>query len=310
MAGSEVDNSKAGSLKKDSAKAGSSKISSPQVNDVGSAPQLTVEQAIANLTQTEDKGDRYYAAWWLGRFQVKEARAVEALLVALKDEADRDTDGGFPLRRNAARALGKLEDKRAIAPLIQCLDCDDYYVREAAVQSLEMLDAKESLSLLVGLLAGGVEAAVEVPGKPHLVQPYNAILEAVGRLASHQTSDPSNEHTNAQTIAVVEPFLAHAMPQVKNGAARAMYQLTGKGRYVQPLLETLRCDDLQLRRSALLDLGEIGYVPAGEAIAQTLAENSIKLIALKGLLETEIEQSGELVSQGSKNVMSLMDSLL
>ncbi|MEM6449438.1 MAG: HEAT repeat domain-containing protein [Cyanobacteria bacterium P01_D01_bin.105] len=269
-----------------------------KVTGQSSAPQLTVEQAIANLNQTEDKGDRYYAAWWLGRFQVKDSRAIEALLIALEDEGDRDTDGGFPLRRNAARALGKLGDASVVPALIKCLACSDYYVREAAAQSLESLAAKESLPLLVELLDGGVEAAVEVPGKPHLVQPYNAILEAVGRLG------------NAQTATVVEPFLSHTMPQVKNGAARAMYQLTGKGHYVQPLMETLRCDDLQLRRSALLDLGEIGYLPAAEAIAQTLAENSIKLIALKGLLETRIEQSGELISPDSEKVMSLMDSLL
>ena len=229
---------------------------------------------------------------------MKEKRAIDALLVALEDESDRDTDGGFPLRRNAARALGKLEDKRAIPALTACLDCDDYYVREAAAQSLEALDAKESLAALIALLDGGVEAAVEVPGKPHLVQPYNAILEAVGRLG------------NAQATANVSPFLSHAVPQVKNGAARAMYQLTGEDHYAQPLVEALRCDDLQLRRSALLDLGEIGFLPAGEAIAQTLAENSIKIIALKGLLEREIERSGALVSPNSQRVMSLMDSLL
>lgn len=267
-------------------------------DNASGAPQLTVDQAIANLTQTEDEGDRYYAAWWLGRFQVKEPRAVDALLVALADESDRDSDGGFPLRRNAARALGKLEDRRAIPALIECLICEDYYVREAAAQSLETLNATESLDDLVALLDGGVDAAVEVPGKPHLVQPYNAILEAVGRLG------------NASTVESVKPFLSHSVAQVKNGAARAMYQLTGEDHYAQPLVDTLRCDDLQLRRSALLDLGEIGFLPAGEAIAQTLAENSIKLISLKGLLEREIEQSGELVSQRSEKVMLLMDSLL
>jgi len=277
-------------------------MSDSQVQTGDGAPQLTVEQAIANLIQTEDKGDRYYAAWWLGRFRVSEKRAVEALLVALEDECDRDTDGGFPLRRNAARALGKLADDSAVPALIRCLDCDDYYVREAAAQSLESLDAKESLDALLKLLDGGVDAAVEVSGKPHLVQPYNAILEAVGRLG--------NEQTVAMTVPIVEPFLSHTVPQVKNGAARAMYQLTGQNHYAQPLIETLQCDDLQLRRSALLDLGEIGYLPAGEAIAQTLAENSIKIIALKGLLEKELERSGVLVSQASKKVMTLMDALL
>ena len=78
------------------------------------------------------------------------------------------------------------------------------------------------------------------------------------------------------------------------------------------LVDTLRCDDLQLRRSALLDLGEVGYLPAGEAIAQTLAENSIKLISLKGLLEKQITQQNPniYVSAETAKVMSLMDSLL
>jgi phycocyanobilin lyase subunit alpha len=31
---------------------------------------LTIEQAITNLSGT-DYGDRYYAAWWLGRFRVR-----------------------------------------------------------------------------------------------------------------------------------------------------------------------------------------------------------------------------------------------
>ncbi|MEL6161634.1 MAG: HEAT repeat domain-containing protein [Cyanobacteria bacterium J06623_5] len=264
----------------------------------GGAPQLTVSQAIANLKQTSDKGDRYYAAWWIGRFRVSHPEAICALLDALEDETDLAPDGGFPLRRNAARALGKVGDQSVVPALMDCLSCADYYVREAAAQSLEMLNAKESLGSLVGLLAGGVEAAVDVPGKPHLTQPYNAILEAIGRLGS------------PETVVQVAPFLDHAVPQVKNAAARAMYQLTGLGHYADILLETLRCDDLQLRRSALLDLGEIGYLPAAEAIAQTLAENSIKLIALKGLLEREIERAGELVSADARRVMTLMDGLL
>lgn len=268
-----------------------------QVPD-GGAPQLTAEKAIANLQQMEDTGDRYYAAWWLGRFQVKAPEAIAALLEALRDEGDRDTDGGFPLRRNAARALGKLEDKSVIPALVRCLDCADYYVREAAAQSLESLEATESVDNLLKLIEGGVTGAVAVAGKPHLVQPYNAILEALGSL-----DDGSN-------VPVIEPFLSHDVPQVKNAAARAMYQLTGENQYADRLVDTLRCDDLQLRRSILLDLGEIGYLPAAEAIANTLAENSIKLIALKGLLEKQIQQSETLVSDQTRKVMALMDALL
>ncbi len=58
------------------------------------APAITVEQAIANLRQTDDPGARYYAAWWLGRFRVKDNEAIETLIDALKDEIDRTPDGG------------------------------------------------------------------------------------------------------------------------------------------------------------------------------------------------------------------------
>ena len=193
-----------------------------------------------------------------------------------------------------------------IPALIDCLDCSDYYVREAAAQSLEALNAKAAIEPLLALLTGGVDAAQPVPGKPHLTQPYNAILEALGGLG------------DMQVTSAIEPFLRHEVPQVKNGAARAMYQLTGNGDYAHILIDTLSCDDLQLRRSALLDLGEVGYLPAADAIAQTLAENSIKLIALKGLLEKEIktqcekqiEPSTSFISDKTCQVMSLMDSLL
>lgn len=284
----------------------------PTPDNDGGAPQLTVPQAIANLKQTEDTSDRYYAAWWLGRFRVEDPEAILALLEALQDENDRAPDGGFPLRRNAARALGKVGKdaamaERVVSELIECLACCDYYVREAAAQSLEKLGAQKSIEPLTALLSGGLEAAVEVPGKPHLVQPYNAVLEALGGLGSQAT--PSQQKSPL-LIATIEPFLAHEMPQVKNAAARAMYQLTDNEDYLQGLVATLACDDLQLRRSALLDLGELGYLPAAGAIAHTLAENSIKLIALKGVLEKEIHASKTLTSERACEVMALMDSLL
>jgi phycocyanobilin lyase alpha subunit len=263
-------------------------------------PSLTVEGAIANLKQREDLGQRYYAAWWLGRFRVREPEAIAALLEALEDETDRTPDGGYPLRRNAATALGKLGDRQAVPPLIKCLDCPDYYVRESAAQALEMLGDPAAIPALIKLLDGGVQAAQQFPGKPHLVQPYEAILEALGTL---QAKDAS---------ATVEPFLEHFVEKVQYAAARAMYQLTEHPAYGERLVRALERDDLQLRRSALMDLGAIGYLPAAEAIAETLAENSLKLISLKGLLETHLEnQSPEAVlSQESIRVMQLMDTLL
>lgn len=261
------------------------------------AAQLTVEQAIANLRH-EDLSLRYYAAWWLGRFQVKEASAVDALIEALADEADRTELGGYPLRRNAARALGKLENLKAVPPLIACLDCSDFYVREAATQSLGMLGDRSCIPYLMQLLAGGVEAAVRVPGRPHLAQPCEAAIEALGSLRA------------TEAIPLIQPFLEHPVERVQYAAARAMYQLTGDNAYGDRLVQALNGADIQLRRMALNDLGAIGYLEAADAIASAAAENSFKLIALKGLLEHQYNQTSQSLSDDAIRVMNLMDALL
>ena len=106
------------------------------------------------------------------------------------------------------------------------------------------------------MLAGGVAAAVQVPGRPHLAQPYDAVLEALGSLGA--------------TVAVplIQPFLDHPVARVQYAALRAMYQLTTDDAYGQRLVEALNGSDLKLRRIALADLGAIGYLPAANAIAE------------------------------------------
>jgi phycocyanobilin lyase alpha subunit len=94
-----------------------------------------------------------------------------------------------------------------------------------------------------------------------------------------------------------------------------MYQLTpdpqAASQYGDRLIQALAVDELQLRRAALADLGAIGYLPAAQPISATLAENSLKLIALKGLLEKQLQLSPlPHLSAGAIEVMALMDRLL
>ena len=262
------------------------------------APPLNEEQAIANLN-SPDTGLRYYAAWWLGKFRVNSSSAVNALIAALEDEADRTELGGYPLRRNAARALGKLGFLQAVNPLIKCLECPDFYVREASAQSLEMLGDVAAAQPLMELLSGGVAAAVQVPGRPHLVQPYEAVLEALGTIGVKEA------------IPLIQPFLEHPLPRVQCAAARAMYQLTQDANYGDRLVKVLDSDDLKLRRVALSDLGAIGYMASSNAIASSKVENSFKIIALKGLLEHQLSQKVDnSLDEDTIKVMNLMDALL
>lgn len=263
----------------------------------GSEP-LTAEQAIANLRH-DDLSLRYYAAWWIGKHQVRDSQAVDALVVALEDDSDRTELGGYPLRRNAARALGKLADTRAVPGLIRCLDCDDFYVREAAAQSLGMLGDSSCVPTLVRLLDGGIEMAQFVPGRPHLAQPYEAVIEALGALGA------------AEAVDLIRPFVDHFIARVQYAATRAMYQLTQDAMYGDRLVQALHGSDVQLRRTALADLGAIGYVPAAEAIATSATENSFKLFALKGLLEHQLRSTpDQSLTPRAIEIMDLMDSLL
>ncbi|MDX2100662.1 MAG: HEAT repeat domain-containing protein [Leptolyngbyaceae cyanobacterium bins.59] len=266
------------------------------------APQagepLTLEKAFANLTDP-DVSLRYYAAWWLGKFASGEPRVVDALILALQDEADRTELGGYPLRRNAARALGKLADRRAVPALIDCLDCSDFYVREAAAQSLGMLADPTCVPSLLKLLEGGVEGNLLVPGRPHPVQPVEAAMEALEALRAREA------------VPLIEPFLHHPLPRVQYAAARALHVLTRNPVYGERLIKAIPTVDLKLRRTLLMDLGASGYLPGAEAIAQAAVENSFKLIALRSLLENHLREANEsTLSPASQQVMSLMDALL
>nr|WP_199304195.1 HEAT repeat domain-containing protein [Microcoleus sp. FACHB-1515] len=258
------------------------------------AAPLTEPDAIANL-KSPDLSLRYYAAWWLGKNRTQSPDAIASLIAALDDEDDRTELGGYPLRRNAARALGKLGDRSAVPGLIRSLDCPDFYVREAAAQSLELLRDPSATPALMKLLEGGVASAMPIPGRPHLAEPYESVMEALGAIGA------------SEAVSLVEPFLQHPIPRVQFAATRAMYQLTGNEMYGDRLVQALAEGDVKQKRIVLADLGAIGYLPAAEAIACSDAENSFKLLALKGLIESH---AAEPLSTDSIRVLNLMDTLL
>jgi phycocyanobilin lyase subunit alpha len=274
----------------------------PEPETTQYAEAFTLESARDHL-KGDDAGLRFYAAWWFGKFKVSDPEAIELLIEALEDERDRTPEGGYPLRRNAARALGKLNAPHAVDALINALNCTDTYVIEGAAQSLETLGNPKAIEPLVHILSRGLHIDGETvhlsPEQPDLSQPYDAILEALGTL------------TATAFIQQIEPFLQHPTPRIQYAAARAMYQITGHNQYGDRLITALNGPDLQLRRAALMDIGAIGYLPAAETIATTLAENSLKLISMKGVLEHEVKNNKDGArSPDAIRVMDLMDSML
>ncbi|MEM8717152.1 MAG: HEAT repeat domain-containing protein, partial [Cyanobacteria bacterium P01_G01_bin.4] len=60
-----------------------------------------------------------------------------------------------------------------------------------------------------------------------------------------------------------------------------------------------------------MDLGATDYLPAAPAIAETLAENSLKLISIKGLLDNHFANDEPVtISNEVGGILKLMDTLL
>jgi phycocyanobilin lyase alpha subunit len=258
------------------------------------------QEALARL-RSEDPSAQYYAAWWLGRNRSRHPEALPLLLEALRQRRPRDPGAGVEenaVARNAARALGKLGDPGAIPELLAALEDPDDGLREAVARSLGELGAAEAVPALVRRLASGpAVAGAPRSDSPRLQEPCEALLESLGEIGV--ASDA--------VLAVITPFTRHERPLIRSAACRALLQLSGEASWAEELLQLLQHPQLQVRRAALMDLGASGWRPALEPIRATLAENSLKLIALRGL----VEQGGRHeASIATDTVLEVMDALL
>jgi phycocyanobilin lyase alpha subunit len=287
----------------------------PSAGTPGNGDPISEEEALRRLRQSDDPSAQYYGAWWLGRNRSRHPEAVPLLREALRQRRPRDPGAGVEenaVARNAARALGKLGDSAAAAipDLLAALEDEDHGLREAAARALGELRALEALEPLRRRLASGPAVAGALqPGSPRLQEPCEALLEALGDIGA---ADP-------ELVAVIRPFVNHERPLIRSAACRALLQLTGEPAWGQQLVQLLQHPQLQVRRAALMDLGAVGWRPALEPIAATLAENSLKLIALRGLAESDGEQpaaaaaspqAGPAGSMGHAAVLAAMDALL
>ena len=115
--------------------------------------------------------------------------------------------------------------------------------------------------------------------------PMMALLEALGALG-WQEEDGSAITDREPLLKIVRSYGGHERPLIRSAAYRSLLQLTREDCWGEQLVHLLQHNELQVRRAALLDLGVTGWRPAGAAVARTLAENSLKLIALRAWWRT------------------------
>ncbi|MFM9072503.1 MAG: HEAT repeat domain-containing protein [Cyanobium sp.] len=248
--------------------------------------------------RSEDPSLQYYAAWWLGKMRSQHPDTVPLLMEALQHRQPREVGVGVErnaVARNAARALGKVGDGRAVPELLAALADEDDGLREAAARALGELGAEAAVAPLCARLASGLEGAgASRPDSPKLQEPCEALIEALGDIGV----------VREEVVATIQPFIHHEWPLIRSAAARALLQLTGDESFGEHLLQLLDHPQLQVRRAALMDLGAVGWRVALDSIRRTHAENSLKLIALRGLVE---RGHGE---PSTETLLEAMDALL
>lgn len=245
-------------------------------------PIFSAEVAEVAL-QSEDNQIRYHAAWWLGKHQVQESCA--ALCEALFDERYRIPSGGYPLRRQAARALGQLKNPQAVEALIKACECEDFRLREAAIQALAAIGDERAINPLLNMMQSNQK------------QPYEALIEAFATLKVDSAR------------AFIEPYLNDSSERIQCAAARYFYILTQQTTYLERILKYLNHENMYVRWAAVFDLGAIAHRQAVEAILRAKVPNSLKLLNLKRILETVLD-SDTPQKETSQLIFQAIDDLL
>jgi phycocyanobilin lyase alpha subunit len=254
------------------------------------------EEALRRLEQRDDPADRYYAAWWLGHERSQHPRTLPLLRAALQEllsAGEQPEEDCRALSLNVLRAMVHLDAGAAKEEILSCLAHQDSHIREEAARTAASEGLSESVAVICSQL--GADGASD----DRLIE---AQIEALGDLGD----------AGAAVIETLVRFSDNPKPLIRSASLRALLQLTEDPQWAREFPLLLQSSSTLVRRGVLLDLGAVGWMPALDWISQSPIENSIKLIALRGLAEHPrgLEPLSLNHEQASQMVLEEMDQLL
>lgn len=157
-------------------------------------------------------------------------------------------------RKNAAWALGALDDGRGVQPLIRSLADTEAPVRRNAAWGLGALDASDAVEALAKAVGGDSDAEVR-----------SQAAWALGAIGDRQA------------VAALVSALTDAEPKVRRQAAWALGAI-GDRQAVDGLVKALRDDThAETRAQSAWALGAIGDNRASDALAAALKDAEVKV---------------------------------
>ncbi len=195
---------------------------------------------------------------------------LEALVVALKDKNSQN-------RLHAAAALGKLDDIRAVEPLMRCLRDPDVRVRRSAVASLGLINKQECVNPLIMALKDE-DASVRTDAIKHLSllndprkkDLFLAMLEdrsqrVIRELVAAMRMQADNYFDDIVLL------LDSQNPVVKRNAAYAL-GIFRDTRAVPALLLLLSSQNSAIRKATCTSLGQLGDRRAINSLITSLSD--------------------------------------
>jgi len=254
-----------------------------------------VEGLIESL-KDEDTNVRYHAIEALGKLKATEA--VDAL-------AETAESRDFFLSFAALESLAVIGDARVAAKMVPLLDNE--FLRDPAINLLGQLGDDSAVRPLTALLnTPGVPTTVIADALAAIHDRYNEQYSEgayIAELASREISPTGVQNLldalasapgkgPLRSIALVLGWLK------RSGVDRALTRLMGREEVrddiiealvrhgsatVELLIEQLKSEDLEVRRSAVVALGRIGDSTATPALVETLNEESLAIDAANAL---------------------------
>ena len=238
------------------------KMTTPKVETLKA--RKDIKGLIKALRYRKDEGVRQAAAESLGK--IKDRRAVEPLIAALKDES-------FSVRQAAAEALGKIKDRRAVEPLSAALKDAEGPVRLAAAESLGKIKDRRAVEPLSAALkdAEWVVCIAAAQALDHLGwEPAQDEIAGWYWMAKRDW-----DKCVALGALAVEPLIAALKDQyswARKAAAEALGEIKDP-RAVEPLIAALESSGM--RYSAAKALGKIGDARAVEPLIAALKDEYV-----------------------------------
>ena len=177
--------------------------------------------------------------------KIGDERAVEPLINALRDE--------YPdVRRAAAEALGKIGDKKAIEPLIIALRDKDWRVRWDAALALREIGDERAVEPLINALRDG---------SPEVCR---AAAEALGKIGDKKAIEPL-------IIALRSLFVRYAAIEALERIEPEWHKTEVAKKQVPEFINALRDKNSDIRKAAARVLGKIGDERAIGPLITTLS---------------------------------------